>query len=163
MLVLLDANAVIAAPFDRPLWTILCHGAADWGITVLIPWVSLLESIGERQRAVDTDIAAVERLADKYPAAAETLHRSAEELRAARATIEDRFVAQAAELGVELIDPVTVPLEMARRQVERRKPCKASGDGLGDFLAQEHHRDDPQPDAVIPTPAPASEPTDEAT
>ncbi|MBA9005953.1 PIN domain-containing protein [Thermomonospora cellulosilytica] len=134
MIVLLDANALVQNPWlDSVSWKIILGQAEPWGIELRVPQVSLLEATGRLRRRYRDDAAAVEELAKERRSRA--LRRAADDLRERAEQLVQEVTDAIAAAGATLIDPVPVPhLELVRRQVERRKPCKKDGNGYRDTL-----------------------------
>ncbi|GAA3244000.1 PIN domain-containing protein [Actinocorallia longicatena] len=134
MIVLFDANPLVAAPFHDPWWQVLSRSRGDWNIELYIPEVSLLEVTARAERRADERIAKLKALSSEFPEV-EGFAEALDRLRTEREGIEGELREKAAAIGATIVPPPDVPhLEMVRRQTARKPPCKPSGDGNRDTL-----------------------------
>lgn len=130
-----DANALTATPFRSAWWKILALASDEWDVKVLIPKVSFEEMVGHAERAEDKLINELRLIARKV-GNTPVFQQAVAELQKRRDAVRPYLIEGAEIVGVEFVDPVTVPpLEIVQRQIRRAKPCKeTSGDGYRDTL-----------------------------
>ncbi|MFB4304378.1 PIN domain-containing protein [Actinomadura sp. NTSP31] len=136
VIVMFDANVLIATSFHQLLWKVLAAASENrnMDVRVLIPKVSFEERVGKAIRDANSLIADLDAIARKSGDLAVFAQGRA-------ALVERRDMARAnltrdaKAVGAELLDPVKVDhMAIVARQAARVRPCDQDGNGFRDTL-----------------------------
>ncbi|MEV1170127.1 PIN domain-containing protein [Nonomuraea sp. NPDC049784] len=138
MIVLLDANVLIADPFCSGIaWKVLALGAPRWKVKVKAPKAALLEAVASYQREIGYALEGLDKWQAKYGRLQLKEHHASAAIGCKQASEEyaSRLSAILSNLQVEVVDIPEVPLtDLVNRATRRQRPCDQKGDGFRDTL-----------------------------